>query len=223
MEPDILILDEVLAVGDIKFRNKCYDKIGSLIKKSAVILVTHNMTHVSTICTRSLLMKKGKSQSFDNVEDGIKELEKQMQVEDGNSGFEYTKLPITEAHISNYSKTLSQGDDFEIEITAITNSPITQLSLRFLLYSSEKIPTIDWWSNRHDLNISLKQGSNRINIKSGPIFLKHGEYGLSIVIRDNSGLEALYCSYLKHSVFISGKKIGCQNQLPQGHFKVSNL
>ena len=222
MEPDILILDEVLAVGDIKFRNKCYDKIGSLIKKSAVILVTHNMSHVSTICTRSLLMKKGHSQVFNNPEEGIREIEKQMQIEGKNDGFEYIKPPITSAYISNYKKSLSQGDDFELEITAVADSFISQLSLRILLYNSEKMPTIDWWSDRYDFDFSLKKGSNKINIKSGPIFLKHGNYSLHIVIRDSSGLEAIYCSYLKHSIFVAGKNIGCANQLPKGKFEILN-
>jgi len=43
LDPDILILDEVLAVGDAGFRNKCYNRVAELIGGCAVLLVSHNM------------------------------------------------------------------------------------------------------------------------------------------------------------------------------------
>mgnify|MGYP000630762545 CR=1 FL=1 len=61
MEPDVLIIDEVLAVGDLGFYFKCLNKIGELIPKTAVIYVSHNMPQVARICTKILLLDKGKS------------------------------------------------------------------------------------------------------------------------------------------------------------------
>jgi len=60
MEPDILLIDEVLAVGDIGFTVKCMNRIQELLKTSAVIFVTHSMPYVSTICTDVILMNNGK-------------------------------------------------------------------------------------------------------------------------------------------------------------------
>lgn len=59
MEPDILLIDEVLAVGDIGFVVKCLNRISELLKHCAVIFVTHNMPQVSRICTSGILMNKG--------------------------------------------------------------------------------------------------------------------------------------------------------------------
>ena len=59
MDPDVLIIDEVLAVGDIGFRVKCLNRISELLAQSAVIFVSHAMPQVARICTRTLLMKKG--------------------------------------------------------------------------------------------------------------------------------------------------------------------
>ena len=61
MEPDILLIDEVLAVGDIHFRIKCLTRIGELINKTAVIFVSHSMPQVSRICDFLLLMHRGNS------------------------------------------------------------------------------------------------------------------------------------------------------------------
>jgi len=62
LEPDLLILDEVLAVGDQRFQKKCFDQIRKLGKESgrAVILVSHNMSAISQICSRCLLLDKGR-------------------------------------------------------------------------------------------------------------------------------------------------------------------
>ncbi len=59
MEPDVLIIDEVLAVGDLGFRTKCYKRINEMLQHSAVILVSHAMNQVSRACTQVLLMDKG--------------------------------------------------------------------------------------------------------------------------------------------------------------------
>jgi lipopolysaccharide transport system ATP-binding protein len=60
MEPDILIIDEVLAVGDIGFRSKCLTRINELLQNSAVIFVSHAMNQISRISTEIILMDHGK-------------------------------------------------------------------------------------------------------------------------------------------------------------------
>jgi lipopolysaccharide transport system ATP-binding protein len=60
LEPDVLIIDEVLAVGDLGFRVKCINRIQELLRKSAVIFVSHSMAQVTTICTYLILLNKGR-------------------------------------------------------------------------------------------------------------------------------------------------------------------
>lgn len=62
MEPDVLLVDEVLAVGDIGFRIKCYNEIFRILNNASVILVSHSMPQIGKVCTRGLLMKNGQSQ-----------------------------------------------------------------------------------------------------------------------------------------------------------------
>ena len=57
---DILLLDEVLAVGDAAFQQKCADYFASIKGKQTVILVTHDMENVRKYCTRAILIEKGK-------------------------------------------------------------------------------------------------------------------------------------------------------------------
>jgi lipopolysaccharide transport system ATP-binding protein len=64
MEPDVLILDEVLAVGDAGFRQKCYNRISQIKKSACIIFVSHDMTQVGRICDRAILMASGKVSTF---------------------------------------------------------------------------------------------------------------------------------------------------------------
>jgi len=60
-EPDILILDEVLSVGDAAFQKKCSTRMQTLIKgKSTVLLVTHSPTLIAELCTKAVLLDHGK-------------------------------------------------------------------------------------------------------------------------------------------------------------------
>ena len=62
VDPDILIIDEVLAVGDLAFQRKCFDRMEELIKKQGktVLLVSHNIRQVERICNRVILLDHGK-------------------------------------------------------------------------------------------------------------------------------------------------------------------
>ena len=57
---DILVLDEVLAVGDAEFQQKCNDYFASLHGNQTVVLVTHQMENVRKFCDRAILIEKGK-------------------------------------------------------------------------------------------------------------------------------------------------------------------
>ncbi|WP_053972105.1 ABC transporter ATP-binding protein [Mangrovimonas sp. ST2L15] len=61
MEPDILIIDEVLAVGDVGFKIKCLNRISELLDRCAVIFVSHSMTQVAKVCTHGMLLDHGKT------------------------------------------------------------------------------------------------------------------------------------------------------------------
>lgn len=61
VEPDILILDEVFAVGDAKFRKKSENKIRSMFKTDVTVLfVSHNIDQVKKICNKAILLEKGR-------------------------------------------------------------------------------------------------------------------------------------------------------------------
>lgn len=73
MDPDILIVDEVLAVGDAEFQKKCLGKMESITKEEGrtIIFVSHDMDAIANICTKCILLSRGKLQKFGNTKDII--------------------------------------------------------------------------------------------------------------------------------------------------------
>jgi lipopolysaccharide transport system ATP-binding protein len=61
IEPDILLIDEVLAVGDAAFQKKCLGRMGDVVQEGRTVLfVSHNMAAVSALCSRAILMNRGR-------------------------------------------------------------------------------------------------------------------------------------------------------------------
>ncbi len=72
-EPDILIVDEALSVGDIRFQQKCYRAMESLMKDKTVVLVTHDTAAVTRFCQRAIWINKGQKVYDGEVAEGLKQ------------------------------------------------------------------------------------------------------------------------------------------------------
>jgi ABC-2 type transport system ATP-binding protein len=69
LEPDILILDEILSVGDAKFRIKCEERIQSMLEKGVTVLfVSHSIDQVSRICNKAMILDNGRMIAFGPTE-----------------------------------------------------------------------------------------------------------------------------------------------------------
>ena len=73
LEPEILIVDEVLAVGDIEFQKKCLGKMNDVSKEGRTILfVSHNIIAIQSLCTMGVELEKGKIRSIGSIDNVIK-------------------------------------------------------------------------------------------------------------------------------------------------------
>jgi len=65
LNPEILIIDEVLAVGDAEFQKKCHEKMAEVIKSGrTILLVTHSMPVITQLCQNAILIKSGRLQTI---------------------------------------------------------------------------------------------------------------------------------------------------------------
>ena len=69
VKPDILILDEVLSVGDAKFKKKSEEKLLTMMdERTTVLFVSHSLEQVKRICNKAMILQKGKMIAFGDIE-----------------------------------------------------------------------------------------------------------------------------------------------------------
>jgi lipopolysaccharide transport system ATP-binding protein len=71
LKPDVLLLDEVLAVGDTAFRAKCFQRIGKILSNTCVIFVSHDQNQIARICDQVMLVRKGEVAFYGPARDGM--------------------------------------------------------------------------------------------------------------------------------------------------------
>jgi lipopolysaccharide transport system ATP-binding protein len=141
LEPEILIVDEVLAVGDAEFQKKCLGKMKDVSGQGrTVIFVSHNMTAVKSLCDVSILLERGRLMelgSTDNVIDSYlngnkAELNYLLEFDDKNYalGNEYFKLKRLK--INPNSPFITDEISIEIEFWNFTNKTNVSLAIDFV-------------------------------------------------------------------------------------------
>ncbi|MEK7564216.1 MAG: ABC transporter ATP-binding protein [Patescibacteria group bacterium] len=127
MEPDILIIDEVLAVGDSEFQKKCLGKMEDITKKEGrtILFVSHNMSTIKQLCTRSILLSKGNVKMVGNTDEVVdfylndktntKENAQEIPLDAvlGKSGVRFTHIKISN---DEGNSNFESGDKLKIEL-----------------------------------------------------------------------------------------------------------
>jgi len=79
-KPEILLVDEILAVGDIAFQKKCLDKMNEFKKqKVTIVFVSHSMEQVKNFCDKVIYLKEGRVEYEGEVEEGVKKYERETR------------------------------------------------------------------------------------------------------------------------------------------------
>ena len=210
VEPEILLLDEVLAVGDMAFRVKCYNRIGRLQKNAATILVTHDVSYVSTVCNRILFMSHGKGNYYADRNSGIQRYINAQTPESDSEDSEPLLAhipPLTSASIKIEPKQIQHGDDVAIVITVDSTADLDNLQLRCTASTESGRPVLVWdgdWTNQA---IDLKRGRQIIRLVLGPVHLTGGRYSLYLSLTKPGNGQLLLYSHRCVSFEVTSKDI----------------
>ncbi len=139
LEPEILIVDEVLAVGDMKFQKKCLGKMKSISREGGrtVLFVSHNLSVIQTICKRCVVLKRGQVDFIGPSADAV------ARYLESESDFHWLrdpeKKPMSGCHFDEITLKVIGEDtpDPSVEITAkITNEKERELAFEVHLFNA---------------------------------------------------------------------------------------
>lgn len=191
LEPEVLLLDEVMAVGDAGFRHKCYSRIGQLQRKAAIIFVSHSMEFVSQVCSRVLYMRQGQSVLYSDVSEGIATYIADNKPSNGDvlEGTRTIYPPITAADLILGNHLINYGGTIEVCLSLVTmksfQKPIIGLAIRS---ESEQVAAI-WNTRQHGVSVEIPAGRCEIRFEIGPLYLLPGTYNCSLSVREDGSAE----------------------------------
>ncbi|MFT4060940.1 MAG: ABC transporter ATP-binding protein [Edaphocola sp.] len=185
LESEILIVDEVLAVGDAEFQKKCLGKMGDVAKGEGrtVLFVSHNMSAVQNLCTSSILMEKGKlvahgttSRIIEQYHSGANiENRWQGEIENNNLVIYETYVRPRNAHV-NSDNIIYQSDEIEIGIKLKVKRGQTPLCCGFNIDSSYGYPILRANYNDYNETEGLSEGTYELKFVIQPYLLSIGSY-----------------------------------------------
>lgn len=191
LQPDILLLDEVLAVGDAGFRAKCYSRLAKLQENAAVIFVSHDMSYVSHICDRLLHFQKGVSTAYNNVMEGVSAYNADNENTSGGlqPGARIICPPIRSADFSLSSSLLGYGDALEVRLQLETDRPLRRPLVSFVATNEAQQDILCWHSNQYNVEIEIPGGVNELRFSVEPLWLHSGRYSCHIMIVEEGTIE----------------------------------
>ncbi len=153
LEPDILLVDEVLAVGDTRFQKKCIDKMLSIAKGGKTILfVSHQMNTIRQLCDRVIVLKEGRVIYDGEVEEGIRIYNSESYIERLNhydfealprpSGYSLDKAEIMSLDVLQNNSCIYGADEpIEVKVRIKTKvENIGDMAFRLLIWQDDETP-----------------------------------------------------------------------------------
>lgn len=208
-EPEILLVDEVLAVGDICFQAKCHKKLGELRNSDTVfILVSHNSQTIAGVCEQVAYLNRGKLLNVGEAREIVLQYERDLIFMDSqqhgdrrivhntNKVEDFLKksstLSIESIEIksegNDSSETLYCGESARISILCNAKTDLSNINLRLNFY--EKLSagnSVLFISNQNDgKEIKLSKGMNKIAVIFPQVCFKPGNYMMKLVVRQGA-------------------------------------
>jgi lipopolysaccharide transport system ATP-binding protein len=196
LEPEILIVDEVLAVGDAEFQKKCLRKMQDVAHSGhTVLFVSHNLGTIRTFCKRGILLEQGILTDRGEIEGVVTRYMNRIADSDACCEAEYQRpsrahIWMTRARLiagDNSEGVLETGKSITIEVSFLADHPVAHPKLGFAFCSQEGVPLISA-NNRYQLmDGACSSRAGLIRCELGPIPLLGGRYSISLFLGDDQG------------------------------------
>ncbi|MEM7330657.1 MAG: ABC transporter ATP-binding protein [Chloroflexota bacterium] len=199
LEPEVLLVDEVLAVGDAEFQKKCLGKMENVASTGRTVLfVSHNMGLIQSLCKRGIMLQNGKLIADDDISTVVSLYLEQLKTHGENDLVDRTdrrgKGDVKLVNVSAYNGSpdahgvLSTGKPahFVFEV----DNPMVGLACNFVIHDSMGHPVTAFksTSNGPDDEVDASQ-KTRFICELDELLLTPGSYRLDVAIRGNGDLQ----------------------------------
>ena len=187
LDVDILLLDEVFAVGDIGFRAKCFQAMQQMLRRSAVIFVSHSMQHITRMANSLLVLDRGQAAYYGtDVRRGIEQYYRLFGPM-GNSGdgsgiiSDIALSSPRGRYRDDGLLTIGYGEPLLLEAAVRLSAANEKLTLGVLFYDTDG----SWIAESHSEPFAAPTpAARRIAVAIASIVFNPGRYYLSLIVRE---------------------------------------
>lgn len=217
VDPEILLIDEVLAVGDEPFQRKCLARIKQFqVDGRTIVFVTHGIDSVRQLCDRVIMLERGEVVVDGKPQEAARAYRERYApqvVEDddvrGTGAVTLAELALTDGQ-GRPRVRYSSGDDLGMEITLEATEPVDDPVVGVAIY--DHLDNLVYGTNTARLMVDLGKvsGSLRVKINFGPIPMVEGQYFVTAAIHSRD--ESIQYHWMERQwafkVFSPGNEVG---------------
>jgi lipopolysaccharide transport system ATP-binding protein len=199
IEPNILLVDEVLAVGDAAFREKCMSRIKSLLEKgTSLIFVSHNLWLVQAICESAIYLDAGKIKYTGKTTEVIDMYDRTLNIlraekfrktnlmkDEANSDIEIVKIEVVGVDDTKAGE-FQNNEPAEVRVKYVAHNKIEAVNLVVRILRSDGITCCMMRTSLDKFLIALEPGEGWISVTLDPLQLYGGTYYAQAIFRDAS-------------------------------------
>jgi lipopolysaccharide transport system ATP-binding protein len=205
LDVDVLLLDEVLAVGDIGFRTRCYNRLAKLKEQVAAILISHQMPDVARLCDRAILLDGGRTIFGGSVTDVFSRHEHSSP----EAPFIHTEHGVRLHNAVFFPPVIEWGTSVcSLRASIDSDERHDGLFARLTILDQSGACVAEWQSENHEPLFSIGPGNTALDFRIEGIRLAAGKYRMNFIIGKKGGVAYLALHYGFAELVITGSSGG---------------
>jgi lipopolysaccharide transport system ATP-binding protein len=207
--PDVLILDEVFAVGDVSFGFKCWKRLSEIKKNCAVVLVSHSNTNLARLCTHGVLMENGILGEKLPIDDALGLYRKNSEREGcaDTIGHRMQCNDVLEIAFDRKSYNVKRGDSLYMRLKFTPEKALEIGRIEFTLVGANDIPCCKIVISDAKIGLSGGGVSEEIVIKLPNLQLSEGFYRVLLGVYDRNFRGMLFYSRFESGVLVESGSV----------------
>ncbi|HMJ49573.1 MAG TPA: ABC transporter ATP-binding protein [Burkholderiales bacterium] len=203
LEPEILFVDEVLAVGDAEFQKKCLGKIDEVSRGQGrtVLFVSHNMEAVLRLCSRGIFLESGCIRAIGDVKSIIPDYLHNQ------SSFPTLVDLLNKARPANFTGkvrfakaapsdiksgwSIPFGQQLSLDISILVEASVTQIEMGIGIHSARGFEVASWTNKCSNVQLPIRPGINSFRVEFQHLRLLPGQYRLGLLVGCGSDYDYL--------------------------------
>jgi ABC-type polysaccharide/polyol phosphate transport system ATPase subunit len=189
VDPEILLIDEVLAVGDVGFQQKCLERINSFKDEGrTIILVTHVVDQVRQICTEAMMLTKGVVHASGSADDVVREYRRLLLQKDVSYAMqqETKAVEVTSVQLlttdGSAAKEIRPGEGLKIMVDVEAHANVADPVVSLALHDQHNVYMYGWSTADSGVDLGSVSGKRRLLFELGALPYTSGKYWLTVAV-----------------------------------------